>query len=94
VAAQGDSDLDASLSLLDTMLGVAYLHARQRNALALLESGLQPLFFTYLRDNNAPLFGPFVCCCLSGVRLTSRATRSKRCSAPSPYRASCRSVLP
>jgi hypothetical protein len=55
-----DSDVDASLSLLDTMLAFAHRHARQRNALALLESGLQPLFFTYRRDNNAPLFGPFV----------------------------------
>jgi hypothetical protein len=55
-----DSDVDASLPLLDTMLAFAHRHARQRNALALLESSMQLLFFTYRRDNNAPLFGPFV----------------------------------
>jgi len=85
-----DSDV-ASLSLLDTMLGVcAPAHG---NALALLESGPQPMFFTY-RRNNSPLFGPFVLLPrrAAAAQLTSLATRSKRCSAP--CRASCRSVLP
>jgi hypothetical protein len=58
VAAQGQRRRRPILSLLNTMLAFAHRHARQRNALALLESGMQLLFFTYRRDNNAPLFGP------------------------------------
>jgi hypothetical protein len=76
VAAQGQRH--ASLSLLNTMLAFAHRHARQRNALALLESGMQLLFFTYRRDNNAAVRP--VC-----------AAASTRCSGA---RSSCRSVLP
>ncbi len=68
-----DSDVDASPSLLNTMLAFAHRHARQRNALALLESGMQLLFFTYRRDNNAAIRP--VCCCptrCSGARSSCR----------------------
>jgi hypothetical protein len=51
-------------------LAFAHRHARQRNALSLLESGMQLLFFTCRRDNNAPL-SVRLCCCptrCSGAR--------------------------